>query len=166
MLIICGLCSIIYLWVCFPGFQYVCLAAFILQILVAILCFCEWVLTISVEQVVLLPYVLLIILLLQVLVGHPDYEITGGSITYKGQDLLEMEPEERAVAGMFMSFQSPVEIPGVSNIDFLNMAYNARRRKLGQPELGPIEVVVCRCDISLLSFIWSRFCVSCLHVFL
>ncbi|KAL0452634.1 UNVERIFIED_CONTAM: ABC transporter I family member 6, chloroplastic [Sesamum latifolium] len=67
----------------------------------------------------------------KVLVGHPDYEITGGSITYKGQDLLEMEPEERALAGLFMSFQSPVEIPGVSNIDFLNMAYNARRRKLG-----------------------------------
>ncbi|KAL2558436.1 ABC transporter I family member 6 [Forsythia ovata] len=75
----------------------------------------------------------------KVLVGHPDYEITGGSVTYKGRDLLEMEPEERAVAGLFMSFQSPVEIPGVSNIDFLNMAYNSRRRKLGQPELGPIE---------------------------
>ncbi|XP_051121581.1 ABC transporter I family member 6, chloroplastic [Andrographis paniculata] len=75
----------------------------------------------------------------KVLVGHPDYEITGGSITYKGQDLLEMDPEERAIAGLFMSFQSPVEIPGVSNIDFLNMAYNARRRKLGLPELGPIE---------------------------
>ncbi|GFP86635.1 ABC transporter i family member 6 chloroplastic [Phtheirospermum japonicum] len=75
----------------------------------------------------------------KVLVGHPDYEITGGSVTYKGQDLLEMEPEQRAVAGLFMSFQSPVEIPGVSNIDFLNMAYNARRKKLGLPELGPIE---------------------------
>ncbi|PIN14025.1 putative ABC-type transport, ATPase component/CCR4 associated factor [Handroanthus impetiginosus] len=75
----------------------------------------------------------------KVLVGHPDYEVTGGSITYKGQDLLEMEPEERAVAGLFMSFQTPVAIPGVSNIDFLNMAYNARRRKLGLPELGPIE---------------------------
>ncbi|XP_073124856.1 ABC transporter I family member 6, chloroplastic [Henckelia pumila] len=75
----------------------------------------------------------------KVLVGHPDYEITGGSVTYKGQDLLAMEPEERALAGLFMSFQSPVEIPGVSNIDFLNMAYNARRRKLGLPELGPIE---------------------------
>ncbi|KAI3470982.1 hypothetical protein Pfo_027645 [Paulownia fortunei] len=75
----------------------------------------------------------------KVLVGHPDYEITGGSVTYKGQDLLEMEPEERAIAGLFMSFQSPVEIPGVSNIDFLNMAYNAQRRKLGLPELGPIE---------------------------
>ncbi|KAK4480654.1 hypothetical protein RD792_013732 [Penstemon davidsonii] len=75
----------------------------------------------------------------KVLVGHPDYEITGGSIIYKGQDLLEMAPEERALAGLFMSFQSPFEIPGVSNIDFLNMAYNARRRKLGLPELGPIE---------------------------
>ncbi|KAL3650366.1 ABC transporter I member 6, chloroplastic [Castilleja foliolosa] len=75
----------------------------------------------------------------KVLVGHPDYEITGGSVTYRGQDLLEMEPEQRAVAGLFMSFQSPVEIPGVSNIDFLNMAYNARRKKLGLPELGPIE---------------------------
>ncbi|GER46095.1 Abc transporter [Striga asiatica] len=75
----------------------------------------------------------------KVLVGHPDYEITGGSVSYKGQDLFEMEPEERAVAGLFMSFQSPVEIPGVSNIDFLNMAYNARRKKLGLPELGPIE---------------------------
>ncbi|XP_057799161.1 ABC transporter I family member 6, chloroplastic [Salvia miltiorrhiza] len=75
----------------------------------------------------------------KVLAGHPDYEVTGGSIMYKGLDLLEMEPEERAIAGLFMSFQSPVEIPGVSNIDFLNMAYNARRRKLGLPELGPIE---------------------------
>ncbi|XP_042039477.1 ABC transporter I family member 6, chloroplastic-like [Salvia splendens] len=75
----------------------------------------------------------------KVLAGHPDYEVTGGSVMYKGLDLLEMEPEERATAGLFMSFQSPVEIPGVSNIDFLNMAYNARRRKLGLPELGPIE---------------------------
>ncbi|XP_030490992.2 ABC transporter I family member 6, chloroplastic [Cannabis sativa] len=75
----------------------------------------------------------------KVLVGHPDYEVTGGSMVFKGENLLEMEPEDRSVAGLFMSFQSPVEIPGVSNIDFLNMAYNARRRKLGLPELGPIE---------------------------
>lgn len=60
-----------------------------------------------------------------------------------------MEPEERAVGGLFMSFQSPVEIPGVSNIDFLNMAYNARQKKLGLPELGPIEVVL----LSDISFI-------------
>lgn len=75
----------------------------------------------------------------KVLVGHPDYEVTGGSVVFKGEDLLEMEPEERSLAGLFMSFQAPVEIPGVSNIDFLNMAYNARRRKLGLSELGPIE---------------------------
>lgn len=51
-----------------------------------------------------------------------------------------MEPEDRSIAGIFMSFQSPIEIPGVSNIDFLLMAYNARRRKLGLPEFSPIEV--------------------------
>ncbi|ESQ48974.1 hypothetical protein EUTSA_v10021097mg [Eutrema salsugineum] len=75
----------------------------------------------------------------KVLVGHPDYEVTGGSIVFKGQNLLDMEPEERSLAGLFMSFQSPVEIPGVSNMDFLNMAFNARKRKLGQPELDPIQ---------------------------
>ncbi|XP_054813165.1 ABC transporter I family member 6, chloroplastic isoform X2 [Prosopis cineraria] len=75
----------------------------------------------------------------KVLVGHPDYEVTGGSVLFKGKNLLDMEPEERALAGLFMSFQSPVEIPGVSNYDFLVMAHNARRRKLGQPELGPLE---------------------------
>ncbi|KAG5558189.1 hypothetical protein RHGRI_008195 [Rhododendron griersonianum] len=76
----------------------------------------------------------------KVLVGHPDYEVTGGSIVFKGENVLDMDPEERSLAGLFMSFQSPIEIPGVSNIDFLQMAYNARRRKLGQPELSPIEV--------------------------
>ncbi|XP_009621684.1 ABC transporter I family member 6, chloroplastic [Nicotiana tomentosiformis] len=75
----------------------------------------------------------------KVLVGHPDYEITGGSVSFKGDNLLEMDPEERSLAGLFMSFQSPVAIPGVSNIDFLNMAYNAQRRKFGLAELGPIE---------------------------
>ncbi|CAN6894270.1 unnamed protein product [Brassica oleracea] len=75
----------------------------------------------------------------KVLVGHPDYEVTGGSVVFKGQNLLDMEPEERSLAGLFMSFQSPVEIPGVSNMDFLNMAFNARKRKLGQPELDPIQ---------------------------
>ncbi|KAF7820562.1 ABC transporter I family member 6, chloroplastic [Senna tora] len=75
----------------------------------------------------------------KVLVGHPDYEVTGGSVLFKGENLLDMEPEERSLAGLFMSFQSPVEIPGVSNDEFLVMAYNARRRKLGLPELGPLE---------------------------
>ncbi|CAL5215027.1 unnamed protein product [Lathyrus oleraceus] len=75
----------------------------------------------------------------KVLVGHPDYEVTGGSVVFKGGNLLEMEPEERALEGLFMSFQSPVAIPGVSNDQFLVMAYNARRKKLGLPELGPLE---------------------------
>lgn len=75
----------------------------------------------------------------KVLVGHKDYKVTGGSIVFKGENLLDMEPEDRSIAGLFMSFQSPIEIPGVSNIDFLLMAYNARRRKLGLPEFSPIE---------------------------
>ncbi|XP_022764666.1 ABC transporter I family member 6, chloroplastic-like [Durio zibethinus] len=75
----------------------------------------------------------------KVLVGHPDYVVTGGNVVFKGENLLDMEPEERSLAGLFMSFQSPVEIPGVNNIDFLHMAYNARMKKLGEPELGPLE---------------------------
>ncbi|XXG40067.1 hypothetical protein AAC387_Pa01g0871 [Persea americana] len=75
----------------------------------------------------------------KVLAGHPDYEVTGGSVVFKGENLLDMDPEERSRAGLFMSFQAPVEIPGVSNIDFLRMSYNARRTKQGLKELGPIE---------------------------
>ncbi|KAG6677667.1 hypothetical protein I3842_14G038700 [Carya illinoinensis] len=77
--------------------------------------------------------------LAKILVGHRDYEVMGGTAVFKGEYLLDMEPEERSLAGLFMSFQSPITIPGVNNIDFPNMAYNARRRKLGQPELRPIE---------------------------
>ena len=73
------------------------------------------------------------------LVGHPDYEVTGGSATFKGRDRFALEPEERAHAGLFLSFQSPIEIPGVSNVDFLRMACNARRKALGQAELDPLE---------------------------
>ncbi|KAI0498083.1 hypothetical protein KFK09_021324 [Dendrobium nobile] len=75
----------------------------------------------------------------KVLVGHPDYEVTGGTVSFKGEDLLNMEPETRSHAGLFMSFQTPVEIPGVSNMDFLLMACNARREKRGEPTLSPIE---------------------------
>lgn len=82
------------------------------------------------------------ILLLYAQVGHPDYEVTGGIATYKGMDLLDMEPEERARAGLFMSFQSPVEVPGVSNTDFLRAACNARRKALKQPELVSILISV------------------------
>ncbi|KAL4423763.1 hypothetical protein ABPG75_001064 [Micractinium tetrahymenae] len=75
----------------------------------------------------------------KVLVGHPDYEVTGGSAAYKGVDLFELEPEQRSHMGLFLSFQSPVEIPGVSNIDFLRIATNARRKAAGEKELDPLE---------------------------
>uniref|UniRef100_A0ACD5WYF9 Uncharacterized protein n=1 Tax=Avena sativa TaxID=4498 RepID=A0ACD5WYF9_AVESA len=77
--------------------------------------------------------------LTKVLVGHPHYEVTGGTILFKGENLIDMEPEERSLAGLFMSFQAPIEIPGVSNYDFLLMALNARREKDGLPALGPLE---------------------------
>jgi Fe-S cluster assembly ATP-binding protein len=70
-----------------------------------------------------------------VLAGREGYEVTGGSVTLNGVDLLAMEPEERAVAGLFLAFQSPVELPGVSNATFLRTAINAVRRARGEPEL-------------------------------
>ena len=75
----------------------------------------------------------------KVLVGHPDYEVTAGSVSFRGEDLLALEPEERARRGVFLSFQAPVEVPGVSNTDFLRLACNARRRQRGEPELDPLE---------------------------
>jgi Fe-S cluster assembly ATP-binding protein len=77
--------------------------------------------------------------LAQVLAGHPGYEVTSGSVTYRGKDLLEMEPEERAQAGVFLAFQYPVEIPGVSNAYFLRTAYNEVRKARGEPEADPLE---------------------------
>jgi Fe-S cluster assembly ATP-binding protein len=71
--------------------------------------------------------------------GHPDYEVTGGSITYDGKDLLAMAPEDRAREGVFMAFQYPVEIPGVNNAYFLKAAVNAVRKHRGQPELDAME---------------------------
>ncbi|KAK3275992.1 ABC transporter I member 6, chloroplastic [Cymbomonas tetramitiformis] len=75
----------------------------------------------------------------KVLVGHPAYEVTGGTALYKGQNLFDLEPEERSRAGVFLSFQSPVEVPGVSNTDFLRSSYNARAKAMGKPELEPLE---------------------------
>jgi Fe-S cluster assembly ATP-binding protein len=77
--------------------------------------------------------------LAQVLAGNPAYEVTGGSATLDGQDLLEMDPEVRAQAGVFMAFQYPVEIPGVSNAYFLRTAYNEVRKSKGLPEVDPLE---------------------------
>ena len=74
-----------------------------------------------------------------VLTGRPGYVVTGGSVTYKGRNLLEMKPEERAWAGIFMSFQYPIEIPGVSITSFMKSAVNARRKALGKDEYTPAE---------------------------
>ena len=74
-----------------------------------------------------------------VLAGRPGYEITGGTVKFQGRDLLSMESEERARAGMFLGFQYPVEIPGVNNVYLLKAAVNAKRKAAGQPEVDAYE---------------------------
>lgn len=75
----------------------------------------------------------------KVIAGHPAYEVTKGEIIFEGQDIVEMDPDERARLGVFLAFQYPVEIPGVSNSMFMRQAYNAIRREHGEEELDPLE---------------------------
>ena len=77
--------------------------------------------------------------LAQVLAGHPAYTVTGGTVTYDGDNLLEMDPEVRAQRGIFLAFQYPVEIPGVSNAYFLRAAYNEIRKAQGEEEVDPMS---------------------------
>jgi Fe-S cluster assembly ATP-binding protein len=77
--------------------------------------------------------------LAQVLAGREDYEVTGGSASFEGADLLAMAPEERARAGLFLGFQYPVEIPGVNNVYLLKAALNAKRKAAGEPEVDAYE---------------------------
>ena len=77
--------------------------------------------------------------LAKILSGHPAYEATSGEIIFDGQNLLEMDAEERSLAGVFMGFQYPVEVPGVNNAEFLRMAHNARRVKAGEEEVDPLD---------------------------
>jgi Fe-S cluster assembly ATP-binding protein len=77
--------------------------------------------------------------LAQVLAGHPGYEVTGGEVTYNGQNLLELDPEVRAQEGIFLAFQYPIEIPGVTNAYFMRSAYNEIRKAKGMTELDPLE---------------------------
>src|SRR6187397_3573281 len=77
--------------------------------------------------------------LAKVLAGHPAYEVTGGEVIYDGKNLLEMSPDVRAREGVFMAFQYPVEVPGVSNSQFLRLAYNEKLKHLGEEELAPLE---------------------------
>ena len=75
----------------------------------------------------------------KVLAGHPDYTVTGGQASFEGQDLFSLEPEQRARAGIFLAFQYPVEIPGVSNSALLRLAYNTLQTERGLEELDPLE---------------------------
>ncbi|MFM2302607.1 MAG: hypothetical protein RLZZ135_10 [Cyanobacteriota bacterium] len=75
----------------------------------------------------------------KVLAGHPAYTVTGGKVTYKGENLFDLEPQDRARSGVFLAFQYPLEIPGVSNLDFLRVAYNSRQKHLGLEELDVFD---------------------------
>ena len=77
--------------------------------------------------------------LAKVLAGHPQYEVTAGEVLYEGRNLLQMSPDERAREGVFMAFQYPIEVPGVSNAQFLRLAYNEKQKHLGEEELDPLE---------------------------
>jgi Fe-S cluster assembly ATP-binding protein len=77
--------------------------------------------------------------LAQVIAGHPAYQVTHGQVLYEGRDLLDMEPEERAQAGVFLAFQYPVEIPGITNAYFLRAAYNEIRKARGLEEVDSID---------------------------
>lgn len=75
----------------------------------------------------------------KVLAGHSAYQVTGGSVLFEGRNLFDLEPEERARAGVFLAFQYPIEIPGVSNSHFLRLAYNTLQSQRGKDELDPLE---------------------------
>ncbi len=77
--------------------------------------------------------------LAKILSGHPSYEPTGGEILLEGKNLFDMDAEERALSGIFMGFQYPVEVPGVNNAEFLRMAFNARRVCAGEEEMDPLD---------------------------
>jgi Fe-S cluster assembly ATP-binding protein len=75
----------------------------------------------------------------KVLAGHPAYSVLNGDIIFKGSSILDLEPEQRSHLGIFLAFQYPIEIPGVSNEDFLRLAYNAKQNFYNKPEVDPIE---------------------------
>ncbi|HEY9824812.1 MAG TPA: Fe-S cluster assembly ATPase SufC [Stenomitos sp.] len=75
----------------------------------------------------------------KVLTGHPAYTVTGGEVVFKGQNLFDLEPQDRAREGIFLSFQYPLEIPGVSNLDFLRVAYNSKQKHHGLEELDAFD---------------------------
>jgi Fe-S cluster assembly ATP-binding protein len=75
----------------------------------------------------------------KILAGHPSYQVTGGEVIFLGRDLLSLPPEERSHEGVFLAFQYPIEIPGLTNFDFLMIAYNEKQKYLGNKEADPLE---------------------------
>ena len=75
----------------------------------------------------------------KIIAGHPDYEVTGGEIIYQGKNIIDREPDERANSGIFLAFQYPLAIPGVSNLDFMRVAYNAKRKSQGLEEIDTFD---------------------------
>ena len=75
----------------------------------------------------------------KVLAGHPAYKVSKGEILFNGKSILELEPEDRSHLGIFLAFQYPIEIPGVSNEDFLRLAYNSKLKSRNKDEIDPIE---------------------------
>jgi Fe-S cluster assembly ATP-binding protein len=78
----------------------------------------------------------------KVVAGHPAYEVLSGKILFNGTDILDLDPEERSHLGIFLAFQYPIEIPGVSNEDFLRLAYNAKQKFKNEPEVDPLEFLM------------------------
>jgi Fe-S cluster assembly ATP-binding protein len=78
----------------------------------------------------------------KVLAGHPAYNVTAGQILFKGLNILDLAPEDRSHLGIFLAFQYPIEIPGVSNEDFLRLAYNAKQKAKNEPEVDPLEFLM------------------------
>jgi Fe-S cluster assembly ATP-binding protein len=78
----------------------------------------------------------------KVIAGHPAYSVLAGEILFKGSSILDLEPEERSHLGIFLAFQYPIEIPGVSNEDFLRLAYNSKQKFYNKPEVDPIEFLM------------------------
>jgi len=75
----------------------------------------------------------------KILAGHPTYTVTSGEIIYEGKNIINLEPEERSHLGIFLAFQYPIEIPGVSNEDFLYLSYNSKLKSIGKSEVSPLE---------------------------
>merc|ERR1712087_125377 len=78
----------------------------------------------------------------KVIAGHPAYQVLSGDILFNGNDILELDPEDRSHLGIFLAFQYPIEIPGVSNEDFLRLAYNSKQKFKNQPEVDPLEFLM------------------------